>query len=51
MAREDYLEWPKLLNELNFLRKNLAENNIDDLIKQLRQIIQGYEFQSHNLLE
>ena len=51
MAREDYLEWPKLLNELNFLRKNLAENNIDDLIKQLRQIIQGYELQSHNLLE
>lgn len=43
MAREDYLPWPEIREELNLLEASLDLSDLDALIEQLKRVVHGYE--------
>lgn len=49
MAREDFLAWSQINSELELLRLNLSESDIEGLITQLKRIVHGYEPTSQGL--
>jgi FlaA1/EpsC-like NDP-sugar epimerase len=43
MAREDYLSFPDLMQELELLKAAIQESNIEQLIGQLKKLVHGYQ--------
>jgi len=47
MAREDFLPWPEIVDELELLRLDLKKADFDGLMGQLKRLVHGYQPASH----
>lgn len=47
MAREDFLPWSEIVDELELLRLGLHRADFDSLMEQLKRLVHGYQPASH----
>lgn len=48
MAREDYLQWSDIREELDLLKSNLDLSDLDALISQLKRVVHGFQPTIHH---